>query len=71
MFSARDVANGDLLWDFDVRSGVIASPVTYLIDGQQYVTIMVGWGGHQGLSSMATEALHPGTVLENDENRRK
>jgi quinohemoprotein ethanol dehydrogenase len=27
----------------------MAPPVTYLVDGQQYLTLMVGWGGPPGL----------------------
>ena len=62
IFYARDAESGEPLWQFDVRSGVIASPVSYLVDGQQYVTIFVGWGGYLGQTTMATGANHPGTV---------
>jgi len=60
-FSARDAMTGELIWDFDVRSGVIAPPITYLVDGEQYLTIPVGWGGGLGQSSKFTERIHPGT----------
>ncbi len=62
LFSIRDASNGELIWQFDVRSGVIASPVTYLVDGEQYVTIAVGWGGGRGQTRKAVERLHPGTI---------
>ena len=60
-FSARDASTGDLIWDFDVRAGVIAPPITYLVDGEQYITIPVGWGGGMGQTSKKTERIYPGT----------
>ena len=61
-FSIRDVATGDVLWDFDVRSGVISAPVTYTVDGEQYITIIAEWGGGQGQVFRLTDAEYPGTV---------
>jgi quinohemoprotein ethanol dehydrogenase len=37
--------NGELLWSFDVGSGISAPPITYAVDGKQYVSLLVGWGG--------------------------
>ena len=45
-----------------MRSGAIAPPVTYLVDGEQYVTIAVGWGGGPGKRTKGVDRLHPGTV---------
>ncbi|MEN8718680.1 MAG: PQQ-dependent dehydrogenase, methanol/ethanol family [Oceanococcaceae bacterium] len=36
---------GEALWEFPSNTGVIAAPMTYAIDGDQYVTFMAGWGG--------------------------
>ncbi len=44
-FVAYDSADGSELWSFATQSGVIAAPMTYSIAGDQYVAIMVGWGG--------------------------
>ena len=44
-FVAYSADNGAKLWQVSVGTGVIASPVTYEIDGTQYVSIMAGWGG--------------------------
>lgn len=44
-FVAYSADKGAKLWEVTVGTGVIASPVTYEIDGTQYVSIMVGWGG--------------------------
>jgi len=37
--------NGAPLWEFATQTGVVAPPMTYEIDGEQYVSINVGWGG--------------------------
>jgi len=61
-FSIRDDMTGEILWQYDIRSGGIASPVTYLVDGTQYITIFVGWGGVVGQAENIAGRLHPGTV---------
>ena len=42
--------NGDKVWEYKTQAGVIAPPVTYSVDGEQYVTVMAGWGGAFGLT---------------------
>jgi quinohemoprotein ethanol dehydrogenase len=37
--------NGELLWEQPANTGVMAGPVTYTVNGEQYVTFMAGWGG--------------------------
>lgn len=61
-FMAFNASNGQKLWEAPTGSGVIAAPSTYLVDGKQYVSIAVGWGGVYGLAARATERLGPGTV---------
>jgi quinohemoprotein ethanol dehydrogenase len=36
---ALDATNGDVLWEFQTGSGIAAAPVTYEIDGEQYVAV--------------------------------
>lgn len=43
-FAAYDAATGKKLWSQNVKSGVAAPPVTYEVDGEQYVTVATGWG---------------------------
>lgn len=43
--SAYDGDNGKLLWQVNVGTGVIAPPISYLVDGVQYISFQVGWGG--------------------------
>jgi quinohemoprotein ethanol dehydrogenase len=44
-FVAYDAKNGTKLWSVFLGSGISAPPVTYEVDGTQYVSILVGWGG--------------------------
>jgi quinohemoprotein ethanol dehydrogenase len=62
-FCAYDAGQGTKLWEVSLEIGVIAAPVTYEIDGIQYVTIAAGWGGGVGQKMKFTEHLHPGTVF--------
>ncbi|MFC4296208.1 PQQ-dependent dehydrogenase, methanol/ethanol family [Novosphingobium tardum] len=44
-FRAYSADAGKLLWKFPVQTGVLAAPMTYAIGNEQYVAILVGWGG--------------------------
>ena len=39
-FAAFRATDGKLLWQFDARVGIAAAPMTYAIDGVQYVAVM-------------------------------
>jgi quinohemoprotein ethanol dehydrogenase len=49
MFCAYRATDGRKLWEFNAGTGIMAPPVTYLINGTQYLTLVVGWGGSAGL----------------------
>jgi alcohol dehydrogenase (cytochrome c) len=42
---ARDAKTGKELWKFQTGSGVVAPPITWEQDGEQYVGVASGWGG--------------------------
>jgi quinohemoprotein ethanol dehydrogenase len=44
-FTALDAKTGQSLWSSPTNTGVIAAPMTYEIEGKQYVAILVGSGG--------------------------
>ncbi|MGB6230583.1 MAG: PQQ-dependent dehydrogenase, methanol/ethanol family [Litorimonas sp.] len=50
-FAAFDAATGEKLWERDVKSGAASGPGTYMIDGEQYVTITTGWGSAYALTA--------------------
>ncbi len=62
-FVAYDGNTGKKLWEYSLEAGVIASPVTYLVDGVQYVTIVAGWGGGFGQKTKFTQFIKPGTIF--------
>ena len=45
MFAAYDASTGEVLWDFNTYVSMLAPPITYQIDGVQYVSILTGTGG--------------------------
>ncbi|MEP3329390.1 PQQ-dependent methanol/ethanol family dehydrogenase [Sedimentitalea sp.] len=42
---AFDDETGEKLWSFNTGSGIVGQPVTYELDGEQYVSLISGWGG--------------------------
>jgi alcohol dehydrogenase (cytochrome c)/quinohemoprotein ethanol dehydrogenase len=60
-FTAYSAKNGDKLWSFPAQTGIIAPPVTYAINGEQYVAVLAGWGGVFPLSpsGILTEQAGP------------
>ena len=45
---AYNVGNGELLWEGRLPAGGQATPMTYAVDGKQYVLIMAGGHGSFG-----------------------
>ena len=43
-FRAFDAESGDVLWEQRTNSGVIGVPVSYALDGVQYIAVQSGWG---------------------------
>jgi alcohol dehydrogenase (cytochrome c) len=43
-FRAFDATTGEVLWQFRTNSGVIAPPVSFAVDGVQYIGVASGWG---------------------------
>nr|WP_309946214.1 PQQ-dependent dehydrogenase, methanol/ethanol family [Tardiphaga robiniae] len=61
-FIAYNAKTGEKLWETPVGTGVVAAPATYVVDGVQYVSVAVGWGGVFGITQRATDREAPGTV---------
>lgn len=53
---ATDAATGEDLWSSDAQTTALAPPVTYALDGEQYLAIAVGFGG--GMASEAGPVTH-------------
>lgn len=44
-FIAFDDETGEVLWSFQTGSGIVGQPITWEMDGEQYVSVASGWGG--------------------------
>lgn len=61
-FVAYNAENGTKLWETPTGTGVVAAPVTYEINGQQYVSIAAGWGGAIGSTNRYSASQITGKV---------
>jgi lanthanide-dependent methanol dehydrogenase len=48
-FRAVDKDTGKILWSRKLASGILGNPITYKVDGHQYVSVFAGIGGWIGL----------------------
>jgi alcohol dehydrogenase (cytochrome c) len=66
-FVALDAKTLEELWRFDTGAGINAPPITYSVDGKQYVALLVGLGGAwpkwfvDGTEGL--EKMEPGSML--------
>jgi PQQ-dependent dehydrogenase (methanol/ethanol family) len=42
---AYDASTGEQKWSKNLQTGIVAAPITYSINGKQYVTVVAGYGG--------------------------
>jgi quinohemoprotein ethanol dehydrogenase len=64
-FVAYAADSGKMLWNVPTMIGIIAPPVTYEVDGEQYVAVMAGYGGSGALSAGDPRTMATGR-FEND-----
>ena len=57
-FVAYQAQDGKALWTFDTQVGISAPPVTYEVDGKQYISLLVGWGGGGAAVAGSVTAQH-------------
>ena len=62
LFVAYRASDGERLWESTAGTGVMAGPVSFEIDGAQYVAVAAGWGGSypMGMGALAAEAQSKG-----------
>ncbi len=53
---AMNASTGEVLWSHDTQTLAMAPPITYAIDGEQYLAVAVGFGG--GAASEAGALVH-------------
>jgi alcohol dehydrogenase (cytochrome c) len=57
---AFDAKTGKELWKFNTGSGITSSPVTWEMDGEQYIAVVSGWGGAVPLWGGEVAKMHQG-----------
>jgi quinohemoprotein ethanol dehydrogenase len=61
-FIAYDAKTGEKIWQTSLETGIVAAPITYMVEDVQYISIAVGWGGAYGMHFKNTKQINPGTV---------
>lgn len=61
--AAFDASTGALLWASEIGIDVMAPPVTYRVDGEQYIVVLAGVGGSFGNHYTAFDHDNAGRVL--------
>ncbi len=55
---AHRADDGEVVWGFDLGLGISAPPITYAVDGKQYIAILVGWAGSAAALLGSATAQH-------------
>ena len=37
--------NGKVLWEMPIHTGAVAGPISYAVDGEQFIAVAAGWSG--------------------------
>src|SRR5712671_6321173 len=64
MFRAFDARSGKVLWEFPTGSGVAAVPVSFQVDGKQYIAVQSGWGVDPAKMQARMNLIFPGQYPE-------
>ena len=62
---AYRATDGKQLWEFDTGIGIAAAPMTYEVNGTQYIAVLAGWGGPMVLNNRPSGKgkVGPGLLL--------
>jgi alcohol dehydrogenase (cytochrome c) len=63
-FRAFDARTGQIVWEFPTGSGVAAVPVSFQVDGKQYIAVQSGWGVDPAKMQSRMNLLFPGQYPE-------
>jgi len=64
MFHAFDAMSGKLLWEFPTSSGITGQPVSFAVNGKQYIAVQSGWGVDARSMQAVLNTLIPGKYPE-------
>ncbi len=57
-FVAYRASNGDKLWHMHIGTGAVAGPISYSVDGEQYIAVSAGWAGSLPIIGGGIAAIH-------------
>ncbi len=60
---AYDAETGARLWTGDIGIGIIAPPISYAVDGEQYVAVLAGTGGSLGNHFVDLDYVNDGRLV--------
>jgi quinohemoprotein ethanol dehydrogenase len=55
---AYRAGTGERLWTFDAGLGINSAPITYTLDGVQYLSVLVGYGASEDVASLCNYGWH-------------
>jgi alcohol dehydrogenase (cytochrome c) len=64
MFRAFNAKTGKILWEYPTASGVNGVPVSFQVDGKQYIAVQSGWGVDAARMQGRLNLLFPGKYPE-------
>jgi quinohemoprotein ethanol dehydrogenase len=67
-FKAYRADTGKEVWSFNAKMGITGAPISYSVDGRQYVAVVAGWGG-SGSAYMGSMAAQEGWLSRVHTNR--
>ena len=62
-FLAYDARTGATLWETQVGIGIMAPPMSYLVNGEQYVAVVAGIGGSTALDLEQRRVVNEGRIF--------
>ena len=63
-FRAFDAKSGKVLWETVMPSGVNGVPMSFQVDGKQYVAVQSGWGVDAARMQLRLNLVRPGAYPE-------
>ena len=57
-FVAYSADRGTKLWEMPIHTGAVAAPITYSVEGEQYIAVAAGWAGSLPIVGGGMSAIH-------------
>jgi mono/diheme cytochrome c family protein len=57
-FVVYRASTGERLWSMPIGTGAVAGPMTYSVDGEQYIAVSAGWSGSLVIIGGGLSAIH-------------